>query len=261
MEQLFVTRKIIGVVGGVGPFAGLDLQQKILQETSARRDQEQLTVISISQPNEIPDRTAYLLGQVTQNPAYPIARQLLALESIGAQVAAVPCNSAHAAAIFDVILAELAAAGSKLTLLHMIGEVAIFLRTRFPAIRRVGVLSTTGTTSARVYPRSLEPFGYTVLVPDDALQTQVIHTAVYDPDYGIKARGHATAKSRAALQHGVRALHRAGAEAIILGCTEMPLALTESHMDGLPLIDATRVLARALVREADGERLRPFAAA
>lgn len=255
-----MTGKIVGIAGGVGPFAGLDLQQKILQETSARRDQEHLAILSISQPADIPDRTEFLLGQTAQNPAYPLARQLLSLERMGAQVAAIPCNSAHAAPIFDVILAELAAAESRLILLHMMHEVAEFLRAHYSAIQCVGVLSTTGTARARVYPLSLEPVGYTVLAPDDALQTQVIHPAVYDPDYGIKAQGYATAKSRAALQHGVRALHQAGAEAIILGCTEMPLALPEPRMDGVPLVDATRVLARALVREADGEKLRPFAA-
>lgn len=254
------TTKTIGIVGGVGPFAGLDLQHKIAQETKAHSDQEHLTVLSISHPAEIPDRTAYLLGQVTQNPAYPITRQLRALESIGAQVAGIPCNSAHAAPIFMVIQAELRAAGSRLTLLHMMDEVARFLVEHYPGVQRVGVLSTTGTNRARVYPAVLEPQGFTVLAPDDEMQTQVIHTAVYDPDYGIKARGYATEKARAALQSGVRALHQLGAEAIILGCTEMPLALTEPCLDGLTLVDATWVLARALVREADRERLRPFIA-
>ncbi len=248
--------KCIGIVGGVGPFAGLDLQHKIAQETVACRDQDHLAVLSISHPAKIPDRTTYLLGEEELNPAYPIARQLLTLERMGAQVAGIPCNTAHATPIFDVIQSELLAADSKLHLLHMMGETARFLRENYPDVRRVGVLSTTGTNRARVYPAVLEPLGFTVLVPNDDLQTQIIHPAVYDPVYGIKARGCATEKARADLQHGVRALHQAGAEVIILGCTEMPLALTEHYLDGLPLIDPTLVLARALIREADPRRLR-----
>lgn len=250
------TAKIIGIVGGVGPFAGLDLQHKVAQETIACRDQDHLTVLSISNPAEIPDRTAYLQGEVELNPAIPIARQLLTLESIGAQVVGIPCNTAHATPIFSVIEAELLAAGSKLNLLHMMSETARFLREYHPGVRQVGVLSTTGTNHARVYPAILEPLGFTIFAPDESMQNEVIHPAVYDPVYGIKAKGFATEKARAALQQGVRALHQAGAEAIILGCTEMPLALTVPFLDGLPLLDATRVLARALIREADPSKLR-----
>ncbi|MCB8920956.1 MAG: aspartate/glutamate racemase family protein [Ardenticatenaceae bacterium] len=244
--------KIIGIVGGVGPFAGLDLQQKILQETTAARDQDYLSVISISQPGEIPDRTAYLLTEtaVSVNPAIPITRQLLTLERAGAQIAGIPCNSAHAAPIFDAIRSGLQQAGSQLTLLHMIDEVARFLRQHMSGVQRVGVLSTTGTRLARIYPAALEPAGFTVLTPSETVQTELIHPAIYDPEYGIKANGRATAKSRSDLLTGVAALQQAGAQAIILGCTEIPLALTESQIDGIPLVDATRVLARALIREA-----------
>jgi aspartate racemase len=59
--------KIIGVVAGCGPFAGLDLLRKILEQTIASADQEHLTVVSVSQPCAIPDRTQYLLGQASLN--------------------------------------------------------------------------------------------------------------------------------------------------------------------------------------------------
>lgn len=240
--------KIIGVVGGVGPFAGLDLQRKILEETAAQRDQDHLAVIAISQPAPIPDRTDYLLGKTAVNPAYPIAQQLLTLERAGATVAAIPCNTAHAAPIFSIIQAELAQRQSQLTLLHMMQEVAWFIRAALPDARRIGVLSTSGTYRARIYAAALEPAGLTVLVPDEVQQTTVIHPAIYDPQYGIKACGVATPPARAALLTGFAALRQQGAQAVILGCTEIPLALTETEIDGVPLVDATRVLARALVR-------------
>lgn len=241
-------KKIIGVVGGVGPFAGLDLQRKILEETTAQRDQDHLAVIAISQPAPIPDRTDYLLGKTAVNPAYPIAQQLFTLERAGATVAAIPCNTAHAAPIFSIIQAELAQRQSQLTLLHMMQEVARFIRAALPNARRIGVLSTTGTYRARVYAAALEPAGLTLLVPDEVQQTTVIHPAIYDPQYGLKACGIATPQARAALLTGFAALRQQGAQAVILGCTEIPLALTETEIDGVPLVDATRVLARALVQ-------------
>ena len=62
---------MIGIVGGVGPYAGLDLQQKILEQTKATADQDHLGIISWSEPGIIPDRTAFLLGETPLNPALP----------------------------------------------------------------------------------------------------------------------------------------------------------------------------------------------
>lgn len=237
----------IGIVGGVGPYAGLDLQAKILAETPATRDQDHLPVIALSRPGEIPDRTAFLLGETVDNPAKPILRQLRLLSEMGATVAAIPCNTAHAAPIFDVIEAGVAGFDRPLRLLHMIREVATYLGTHHPGLRRVGVLSTTGTYTVRLYPRLLEPLGYEVIVPGEAMQRDLIHPAIYDTDYGIKALGWATDRVRADLHKGLTALKAMGAEAVVLGCTELPLALPEPAAAGLPLIDPTRVLARALV--------------
>ena len=251
---------VIGVVAGTGPFAGLDLLGKIVAQTAATRDQEHLTVASLSQPSAIPDRTAFLLGETAQNPGAPLAEQLLLLEQMGAVVAGIPCNTAHAPPIFDEITARLAAAGSSLKLLHMIAEVGQELRRSFPQVQRVGVLSTVGTAVARVYPLTLEPLGYDVLVPEAPFLAGTIHAAIYDESYGIKACGRATPAAREAMLQGVRQLREAGAEAVILGCTEIPLALPEPEYEGLPLLDTSLILARALICAVDPRRLRPWPA-
>jgi aspartate racemase len=238
---------IIGIVGGVGPYAGLDLQRKILEQTAAIRDQDHLPVISVSWPGDIPDRTAFLLGETAVNPAGPVLAQLALLSRMGATVAGIPCNTMHAAPIFDVIAAGAAAFERPLRLLHMIRETAGHLQAHHPGLRCVGVLSTTGTYRTRLYPDILEPLGYTVVVLEPEMQAALIHPAIYDPVYGIKAQGRATERARDGLLSGVAALREQGAEAIILGCTELPLALPEAALDGLPLVDPTRVLARALV--------------
>lgn len=242
--------KPIGIVAGVGPFAGLDLLGKILAETPASKDQDHLPIYSLSQPDEILDRTEYLLGKVAENPAYAMARQLQKLAAMGAQVAGIPCNTAHAPLIFDVIAAELRTANCPIHLLHMIREVGWYLQKNHPAIQTVGVLSTTGTYRAAVYPQVLGEAGFSVVVPDEATQVEQIHPAIYDPVYGVKATGAPTERARAQLAAGAWALHEMGAEAIILGCTEMPLAIQTPQLHGRPVIDPTRILARALIREA-----------
>lgn len=247
---------IIGVVGGVGPLAGLDLQRNILEQTAAAADQDHLPVISVSWPGPIPDRTQYLLGRVPDNPAYPLLDQLRLLAAAGATVAGIPCNTAHAPAIFGPIRDGVAGFERPLRLLHLIDETAAHIATRWPAIKTIGVLSTTGTWQTRLYPAALEPLGYEVLVPDEALQTEMIHPAIYDPGYGIKATGRVTARARDNLEQGIVYLRERGAAAVILGCTEMPLAFPAREFEGRPLIDPTLSLARALIREVDPARLK-----
>jgi len=249
---------MIGIVGGVGPFAGLDLLGKILGQTVAQTDQDHLTVVSLSQPSTIPDRTAFLLSETNLNPAQPILAQLHQLEQLGAAVAGIPCNTAHAPPIMDVIEQRLAASTGRLRLLHMINEVAQMLQRRYPSVKTVGVLSTIGTTFARVYPLTLEPLGYEVIDPDDSLLKRAVHPAIYDTQYGIKACGYATEKARQDILLAVDHLGERGAQAIILGCTELPLALSGKEIDGLPLIDSTMVLARALIRAVDPQKLLPW---
>ena len=82
----------IGIVGGAGPYAGLDLAQKILQQTRAKIDQDYLPTISISTPADIADRTRFLLGQTTKNPAHAIFRNLTELEDLGAQLRDFPAT-------------------------------------------------------------------------------------------------------------------------------------------------------------------------
>ena len=253
--------KWIGVVGGVGPFAGIDLLGKIAAQTVAEKDQDHLTVLNWSQPDAIVDRTEFLLGEVAENPACALAEQVKQLAKMGAGVVGIPCNTAHAPRIFDRIRAELTAADCTIALLHMSEEVGRFLQSNLPTIKRVGVLSTTGTYRAGVYPAVLEPLGYTAVTPPITLQTEKIHPAIYDLDYGIKACGVVTDQARGNLLLGIETLKNAGAEALILGCTELPLAFSELSKAGLPLIDPTLILARALIREANSTKLKPFVAA
>ena len=249
---------VIGIVGGVGPYAGLDLQRKILEQTIADRDQDYLPIIAVSWPGPIADRTEFLLGRVADNPAGAIVDQLRLLVNAGGAVAGIPCNTAHAPAIFDAVRAGVAAFERPLRLLHMVDETVSHLSAHHPALETIGVLSTTGTWQARLYPTALEPLGYRVVVPDESTQADLVHPAIYDPGYGIKSTGTVTARAGDDLARAIDALRASGAEAILLGCTELPLAFPAREYEGLPLIDPTLALARALVRAADPQRLKSW---
>jgi aspartate racemase len=249
------TEKTIGVVAGVGPFAGIDLLRKIAEQTEAQRDQEHLAVASISQPRPIGDRTGFLLGETSLNPGHAIAEQLHALSRMGARVAGIPCNTAHAPPIFEVISRE---APAGLRLLHMIDEVVGHIQSHHAGIEKVGVLSTTGTYRSEVYPILLEGAGFRPVVPDERVQSETINQAIYDPVYGLKALGVATERSREELNEGLAHLRAKGAEAVILGCTEIPLAITEKRAGDTIIVDPTLILARALIREVEPDKLKPL---
>lgn len=247
---------MIGIIGGVGPLAGVDIVKKIIEETNAKRDQDHVPVLLSSQANRIADRTAFLLGKETINPGFAISEIALELEKAGATILAVPCNTAHAPKIFDLVKEDLQAKGSKAKLLHMIDETANFIQEHYPGAI-VGVLSTTGTRNTGIYKNALERFSLPYLAPDDSLQEKV-HDAIYDETYGIKAiSSPVTNRAHDILVSAIHELKNQGAQVIILGCTELPLALRELSYYGLPMVDPNRILARALVNEYDPSKLIP----
>ncbi len=257
-QKWSILEQIIGLVAGAGPYAGMDLFAKILGQTQAVFDQDHLSVISLSAPSKLADRTQFLMGETTENPAYAIAAQLAQLERAGAAVAGIPCNTAHAPRIYDVISRELSSSGARIKFLHMIEEVASFMKRNYPEISRVGVLSTLGTYRSNLYPDILGAAGFELLAPPLDLREGAIHQAIYHPDYGIKSCGVATSRAREGLLQGAEALRKAGAEAVILGCTEIPIAISERRLGELVVIDPTLILARALIREAEPSKLRPW---
>jgi aspartate racemase len=250
---------MIGIVGGVGPHAGVDLMKKVSDQTLAGSDQEHVDALLFSQPTGIPDRTEYLLGRVEENPGKALAAVLLRLEKAGATVAGIPCNTAHAGLIFNLILEILKEAGSRIRLLHMIRETLLFMAVLAPGVKRVGVLSTTGTYSAGIYRMALLACGYEPVLPPSDMQETLIHPAIYDPEYGIKSlpdRIHPRAVEN--LDRGFAWLESRDAEAVILGCTEIPLAFPSTRVRGMLTIDPTVALARALIRESFPGKLKPL---
>jgi aspartate racemase len=118
-------KKMIGVVGGIGPYAGIDLVRKILNQTKATCDQDHLPVFMLSVPHSIPDRTEFLLGASEVNPALSISEVICTLYRNGASVIGMPCNTAHAAPIFSEIVSRIP---RTVNLIHMINKVGEYIK-------------------------------------------------------------------------------------------------------------------------------------
>ncbi len=112
------------------------------------------------------------------------------------------------------------------------------------------MLATNGTYGSKVYDYYLNRFGVESIYPDEKSQFELVHPSIYDTEYGIKAQSNPVSeRSLTDLLYVADELVKNGAEALILGCTEIPLALTGNTVYGVPAIDASDVLAKALVRE------------
>ena len=116
--------KMIGVVGGIGSYAGIDLIRKIYDNTNANSDQEHLPISMLSIPYKVLDRTEYLQGKIKENPGNAIAEIITKLSLTGAEIVGIPCNTAHAPQIFNVIKNKVP---KQCKLLHLIEEVGKYL--------------------------------------------------------------------------------------------------------------------------------------
>lgn len=249
----------IGVVGGLGPYAGLDLVKKIFDNTVASTDQEHLPVVMISFPGHFPDRSSYIADQSNPNPVPALVEVLRRLDAAGCSVAGMPCNTAHAPVIFDVLRETMEREGRAIRLLNMIEECAVMAPRRGARIRRVGVLATTSSLKTRLHSRALERIGLEGVQPDPTFQEEVISPVIFSGAWGLKAQSDPpTDRARNNLLDGIRHLRERGADAVVLGCTELPLAIPEPEFEGIPLIDSTETLARALIRATYPERLLPL---
>jgi aspartate racemase len=243
--------KMIGIVGGVGSYAGIDLIKKIYDYSGAITDQDHLPISMISIPHKVLDRTKYLLHEIDQNPGEGIAEIMERLFHNGAEVIGIPCNTAHAPVIFEII-ENAVPKGCKVV--HMINEVGTYLKSNYNGLKRVGVLSTNGTYYSNIYPGILSTFGFQVIQPSLEIQHHFVHPSIYNPEYGIKAFSNpVTKQAKENLLTAIAHLITKGVEAVILGCTEIPLAINGSHFRNCVLIDSTTVLAKALIREAREE--------
>lgn len=243
--------KPIGIIGGVGPFAGIDLTQKILTQTAAKKDQEHIPVVLHSFPHQIPDRNAFVVGQSHDNPTGPLLNILESLACAGASVVGIACNTAHAPIIFEPL--KMRAAKLGINLLNMVDETIQFVKQNYPEIQRLGLVGTDGTYQSRTYEVAFARVGIDLILPSSTVQTEAIHQAIYDPVWGIKAACWPVSRqAKQMLGRGIMHLKEKNVDAVLLACTELPLAVDTNVLCGLKEIDPTLVLARALIHHAAG---------
>ena len=249
---------IIGVIGGVGPHAGLDFVQKIFANTLAKKDHDHINCVLVSFPSAISDRTGFLLRNEGENPAAGMFESARSLYMAGARIAAVACNTAHSQRIFAPFCTMVKESLPDLNIINMLETCEIHIKKpSSKKITRLGLLATIGTHKTKVYHEYFkEEEGFTLIEPDSVGQENV-HEAIYNEEFGIKSQSQpTTAKARELISGEIYRLIDQGAQAVILGCTELPLAV-QAETFTVPMIDPGLLTARRLIELACPEKLMP----
>ncbi|MBI5167636.1 MAG: amino acid racemase [candidate division NC10 bacterium] len=238
MGEKNVSPKVIGILGGMGPEATADLFYKIIKATPAKEDQDHPKVLIYSNP-QIPDRTTAILGG-GKDLLPPLIESAKLLQRAGANFLVIPCITVHH------FYRELRAAVN-LPILHIIWETAAYVREKYPNLKRIGLLATTGTLRTRLFEREFEPIGIDLLIPLPELQEALVMEAIYGKG-GIKG-GVTGGRPRELILEASRHLMGQGAEAVVAGCTEVPLVIKDGDLP-VPVIDPTWILAQVAVKKA-----------
>ncbi len=224
---------MIGVLGGMGPLATVDFFNKVLAATPAKGDADHVPLLIQSDPR-IPSRPpAILSGGRSPLPELLAGRDRLI--AAGATALAMPCNTAH------YWYADLLKGCSVPFISIVTASIAEVGKLAAPGAT-IGIIATRATLAAKIFDEPLQSAGYRALLPDDATMDSLVLPGIDLVKAGQAAQGGQL------IAQAVQALLNQGAGAVVLACTETPLALdaVQSSLRA-QCVDTTAALARACV--------------
>ena len=229
--MFIATRKrLIGVLGGMGPAATVDFLAKVVALTPAETDQDHVPLIVWNVP-QIPPRPAAIKAG-SDAPLAPMLEGIRTLEQAGAEAIVIACNTAH-------YWYERMGAESSIPIIHIGDAVLAELRRRETPVHALGLMATPATIAARIYQDRLDGVVERFVTPDASVQ------ALIDGAIVAVKRGD-WARAREAADEAARLLLADGADALLLACTELPVALAGSRL-APACLDPTEALARAAI--------------
>jgi len=236
-------KKTIGILGGMGPEATAYFFSLIIKHTAAAKDQDHVPVLIYNLP-QIPERTTAILGR-GPSPVPLLREGVQTLARAGAGFIVIPCISAHA------FLTDIRRA-SPVPVLSLLDETLASVRKMNPGLKRAGLLASTGTVRSGLFAKTFAKAGVEIITPSEKEQSRLMQAIIGKG--GVKAGFTEGRPGKLVLDIALLLIKR-GAEAIIAGCTEIPLVLGEEDIR-VPFIEPMRIAARAAILKA-GYRLKP----
>lgn len=229
--------KTLGILGGMGPEATSLFFQRIITMTDAEKDQDHLKMIIYNDP-EIPDRTEAIMKN-GENPVSIALRGIGLLEKMEVDFIAIPCVTMHF--FFNEIEMH-----TKIPILNIIEETALYIKTQYPDSRKIGILATEGTYHCRIFEKVYSENDLETIVPDEKGKSDLMES-IYG-NKGVKA-GFNKDYCKGLIMHVSDNLLKKGADVIVGGCTEIPIAVGQEDFK-VPFVDSLSVLAMASIKKA-----------
>ena len=225
---------LLGVLGGMGPLATADFLTKLISLTPAKLDREHIPVVVSSEP-QIPKRILSVANDDTDSPLPAILDRRDFLLQAGVKAIAMPCNAAHN--WYGDLTAEL-----DVPFLHIVDTVIETLEAADQPIATVGLLAARTTIDCRLYEDPILERGFKCLVADaDLTMSHVV------PGIAL-VKENRVVEAKTIFREAVEQLLDAGAEKVVLGCTELPVGLDMSDpWVAERCIDPTAALAQSCV--------------
>lgn len=227
--------KTIGILGGMGPLATVDLFEKIVLATKAEKDQDHIPILIDNKP-QIADRTQAILNQ-GPSPYKELLAGAKGLEKMGAGLLAIACNTSHY--YYQDLTREL-----EIPILHM--QKIVAKKIGQGPYKKPAILATKGALEVGLYQKALDQEGVDYLLPNQD-QENIIQDLIYQ---AIKSKNFNYPQE--AIQGVFQDLQDQGADSFILGCTELPIAKKIFHWQQV-CIDPTLELAKEAIIQAGGQ--------
>ena len=223
--------KRLGILGGMGPAASAEFICRLIQQTVANCDQEHIPFVLWNEPRT-PDRSTSMRAG-NDYPLPYLKEGILSLKSVGCDYIVIPCNSAH---YWYDELAKL-----DIPIIHIVDSVVDELKSLDILNQTIGVMGTQGTIEYGIYQHRLESQGWKCIVPDSSEMDYFVQPAI---DF-IKAGK--LVEANLLLVKVIDSLISRGAKAVVLGCTELPLAVRELEQNGIPLVNSIDSLVKKAI--------------
>jgi aspartate racemase len=223
---LAAQHRVVGIIGGMGPEATLDLMRRVLAKTPASDDQDHIHLIVESNP-KIPSRIAHLIEGTGADPTPELIRIAANLQRAGAEALAIPCNTAHA-------YAHSIRRAVSIPLLDMV-QLTVDQIAGSPRIARVGLLASTATIATELYAKAFAAYGIAVVHPPAQDGVMTLIKAVKRGETGLQSE---VALGRIALDLARQA------DVLLIGCSELSVIAAGVTV---PFVDSLDVQAQAVV--------------
>jgi aspartate racemase len=229
------SKKVVGILGGMGPAATLQLLSRVIALTPADDDADHVPLLIDHNP-QVPSRIEALIEKRGADPAPVLAAMARRLSAMGASALAMPCNTAH-------VYASTIQAAAGLPFLNMIELTARRLATMEPACHRIGVLASPAIRMVGIYDKAFSALGLTAVYPEK-------HDELLEAIRRLK-RDARDPGAREIHRRAAEELQRTGVEALVIACTEFSL-IADAVPSGARVTDALDVLAESVVAFACG---------